>query len=193
MRSKLIIALLLLCLGASAQKYPKTGSKEIKEVVICDTLILNLLKNEIIPELISLDRNSSEYDIYLNVRNWSHSKSFPSDYELVISARKTYGIPDCINNPNCRYRFTELNGYTIFIEFEFEYYYTKLKEPESHRLFNFDNQSNQQRMGHEAQWVYYLIGDVKNPDKVLFRYKDYYNESIVDLSDAIIDDSEFNN
>ena len=35
--------------------------------MICDTLILNLLKNEIIPELISLDRNSSEYDIYLQL------------------------------------------------------------------------------------------------------------------------------
>ena len=174
MRSKLIIALLLLCLGASAQKYPKTGSKEIKEVVICDTLILNILKNEIIPELISLDRNSSEYDIYLNVTETRIKNYYPSNYELSISAEETRNIPVCINDSDFCFTFTQINGYTIFIRQEFGIYYTKPKEPKSHRLFDFDNRRKRPSIGNNATWKYFIIGGLKNPNQLLFKSKIHY-------------------
>lgn len=147
--------------------YPETGSSCIKHVEIIDSVMFNLLKNEVIPEAQMWGCDSSNYDIYVSILESPHKKDILDG--LIIHAERTQHKPYLL--PRNADSFTILDNYFIFIDFEFRYYYAY---PTGKSLF-FDFDNSDSRINLEIKdscsWFYWIIGDLTKPTDVKIRSK----------------------
>ena len=174
MRKLIIVGMLLFFQQIFAANLKEAGVETIEKVTITDSLISDLLKNTIIPELKSLNRNSSDYDIYIDLRS-IRDDVYPSKHSLNISAEKTNNIPYVINIPEFNFKYTELDGYTIFIRETFSSLYTKLTGEK--KEFNYNNKDKRKDSLYNVTWRYWIIGDVQKPQQLIFSYKNHYSKS----------------
>lgn len=147
--------------------YPEIGSCNIRYVEIIDSVMLNLLRNEVIPEAQMWNCDNSNYDIYVYISE-SPNKKYIQD-GLIIYAERTQHKPYLL--PRNADSFTILDDYFIFIDFDFRYYYA-LPTEES-QIFDFDNSDSRinLRINDSCSWFYWIIGDLSKPTDVKIKSK----------------------
>lgn len=174
MRKLIIVGMLLFFQQIFAANLKEAGVETIEKVTITDSLILDLLKNTIVPELKSLNRNSSDYDIYVELHK-SSVGGYPSKYYLSIGADQTLNTPYAINIPQFNFKYIELDGYTIFIRETFSSLYTKLTGEK--KEFNYNHHKKRNSSIHNTTWQYWVIGNIRKPRQLIFKMKKHYGIS----------------
>lgn len=140
------------------------GNIVLPRVEICNDSILSLLLDEVIPQAIKWERDSSEFDFYISIshydKNWAKSNIDARDKTfLTFDLEKTGHHPFILEDSDS---YMVVKGYLCFTTKAFSDLYTC---PTGElRQFNYDNTDIRGEPEICSYWRFLVIGDLTNPE-----------------------------